>query len=124
MLITQFHINYLNNYLYRSGESSVTRLETTFTSAFLALMFKPFSPFFESFNEEIDQLISSGLISYWINIAGNKYGFKRKISEIGPEVLTMEHLGIGFLVCFIPLVISFVVFIAEVFSKINILRLA
>lgn len=85
-------------------------------------MFKPFSPFFESFNMKIDQLVSSGLISYWVNIAGNKYGYKRKISEIGPEVLTMEHLGIGFLVCFIPLFIGFLVFIAEVLSKINVLR--
>lgn len=42
---------------------------------------------------------------------------RREIDEIGPQVLTLDHLGLGFLVCLIPLVLAGTVFCAEVIFK-------
>jgi hypothetical protein len=64
----------------------------------------------ESFDSVIGRMLSGGLIDYWRfrNVQPDK-----KIDDFGPEVLTMEHLGVCFLVCMIPFVFAIIAFIFE-----------
>lgn len=57
---------------------------------------------------------SSGLIQYWINELFNPKGLKVKSEDIEPQVLTMEHVTVGFLVCLCPLASSIIIFIFEI----------
>jgi len=47
---------------FRSGFPSISLKEKVFNTAFVGLGFSAYSPFFETFNEKIDQMISAGLI--------------------------------------------------------------
>lgn len=44
------------------------------------------------------------------NLPFMKSDKRKEIDEIGPQVLTMDHLGLGFLVCLIPLGLAIVLF--------------
>lgn len=41
---------------------------------------------------------------------------RREVNDIGPQVQTMEHLGVAFVACMIPLGLAIVVFLMEVIS--------
>jgi len=93
---------------YRNGELSFKVLSVT---VYNGQMFKPFSPFYETMNSKIDQLITGGMMP--------KFDFnpiKIKYDEIGPQILTFEQLSLGFAACAICLVIAFVVFLCEYFQ--------
>lgn len=107
----------VHNNQYRSGFSSITVLEETVNSDSFGTVFKPFSPFFEAFNEKIDHIVSSGMFSLWYKDGENAKGIKRVEDVIGPQVLTMEHLNVAFLVCFVPLAISGFAFAYEVIKN-------
>jgi len=96
---------------YRDGDLSFKLLAENVVTIYMSKIFKPFCPFFESINSKIDQLMSAGIISHWINSDKLKINF----DEIGPQVLTWEHLELGFAVCMIPLLIGIVVFLCECF---------
>lgn len=88
-------------------------LDEIVISTFSAINFPPFCPFFEELNRKIDRMISSGILVYWYNNY-HRIGYPKKVvDEVGPEVLTMEHLEIGFVVCLIPLGLSILVFLCE-----------
>lgn len=80
-------------------------------------MFWPLNPFFDYFNQILGELEAGGFLIYWRKNEINPQGFKRKLEEIGPQVLTMEHLEIGFLVCLFPFGISAIVFVFEIILK-------
>jgi len=95
---------------YRSGQLSLQLLTDNIGTGFVCFYFKNFSPYFESLNYKIDQMLSAGIISHWFK----KEELKIKFDEIiGPQVLTWEHLEVGFIACMIPLIISITVFICE-----------
>lgn len=77
---------------------------------FMGLAFYSFSPFYEDFNEKIGQMIAAGLTNE----------IERELrplvapEEIGPQVLSMEHLGVAFLICFFPFIICTYAFIIEI----------
>lgn len=72
------------------------------------------SPFYEEVNKKLDQLSSSGLLEYWYqNFLNPRRKRLMKAEEVGPQVLTIEHLGICFLLWLIPLTCSLVVFLGE-----------
>jgi len=96
---------------YRDGDPSFKLLAENVITLYISQIFKPFCPFFETINSKIDQLISAGIISHWIK----KRDIKIKFDEIGPQVLTWEHLVLGFAACMIPLIIGIVVFVCECF---------
>jgi uncharacterized membrane protein len=70
-----------------------------------------FSPLFEKFNEQIDRMISHGIINY---LYRRFQDISRKNEDIGPQVMTIDHIGIGFVVVLIFLGMSLIVFIIEV----------
>lgn len=116
MVVMGFVGQDVHNNNYRSGVSSILFLEESFASFGYGIAFERFCPFFETFNRDIDRMISAGVMDY-IQKKTNLYVTKNFQYEIGPQILTMEHLGIGFLFCLIPLLISVIVFGMEVFVK-------
>lgn len=83
--------------------------------------FKQFSPFIETFNDKLGQLMEIGFRSvYEMDESVLNFDKRKEIDEISPQVLTMDHLGLGFLVCFIFLGLSIVLFFMEnIFYKIE-----
>lgn len=106
-------ISQLNNNFYHHGFSSLGLLEEVYLTVPISVMFHFYSPLFEPFDERIHQLQSSGLISYWYELESNDRGLKFKASDIGPQVLTMDHVTVGFMVCLVPLVLSLLTFLIE-----------
>lgn len=101
---------------FRSGTASLTLLDETIATFPAGQKFNSYCPFYETFNRKIDRMISSGLIRHWYDEFYTRKSFKIKPEETGPEVLTMDHLGIGFLVCLIPLVLGIIAFVVELMS--------
>jgi len=101
------------NQNYRTGTSSVHILEKPLSPLFVGLRFKHHDPFLKTFNEKTSRLFEAGLTDRWM------YGFKPipPKEEVGPQVLTMDHIGIGFLVCIVPLLFATVIFAFEICSK-------
>jgi len=85
-------------------------LTDNIVSTFVGLVFKDFSPFFESFNYKVDQLISAGMFLHWFQ--PNSLKIKHD-DPAEPQVLTWEHLYVGFIACMIPLIIGIAVFFCE-----------
>lgn len=113
LLMTQGMLESLNSRL-RSGATSVSLLTESYTTMFYGEAFKPFSPFYESINMKIHQIIAGGLYDLWHRNEENPTGIKRKIEDIPPQVLTLEHLQMGFKISLCPLALSAVVFLIEV----------
>lgn len=86
-------------------------LDETVSSYQTCLIFKPFSPFIEIFNRKIQHIFESGIVLMW----SMKYvaPLRKQMVETGPQVLTMDHLGVGFVFCCFPLLFSFIVFCLE-----------
>lgn len=102
------------NRIYRTGISSIMLLKEDYRTLMIGLIFKPFSPFFEVFNQRIGELVTSGLTDYWFKNELNPQEKKRIVEDIGPQVLTMDHLEIGFIVCLVPLTLSFIIALIEI----------
>lgn len=98
---------------FRGGFPSIEILEGNVETVYLSLELPSFSPLVEVFNEKIYQLLASGVVSYWQYCLLYPTGLKKKLDEIGPQVLTMEHLSVGFLVCLCPFILSIFVFVCE-----------
>lgn len=102
---------YIENRFYRSGHSSLSILDEKLRTLYIGLSFKQFSPFYEVLNEIVGYLTSGGLINLWNDL--NPKHRKREFEDIGPQVLTMEHIAIGFQTCLIPFTLSTIVFVIE-----------
>lgn len=107
ILITAIHNN------YRSGRASICMLDENINNVHVGLAYKPFSPFLETMNEKTVRLVEAGLIEYWLK---DDLNYRRKINEeeIGPQVLTMDHLEVGFIICTICLAVGLLAFLVEV----------
>lgn len=97
---------------YRSGISSLHVLDEMALVIPGGCGFKNFSPFYDTFNDVIGQQIAAGFANAFDDVLSPKIG--TKADEVGPQVLTMEHLGLGFIACLIPLGLSTAVFLMEV----------
>lgn len=115
-------LNRISSY-YRSGFSSLEMLVETYEIFPARLKFRLFSPLVEVFNEKSHQLLASGFIAHWEKILYDPKGLKKKHEAIGPQVLTMEHLKVGFLVCLCPLLLSVFAFLIEVFMSSRLSRM-
>lgn len=98
---------------YRSGVTSLFVLQENVFNHPLGFGFKPFSPLFETFNDKIGRLIASGATNQMFEEYSLPAISKRN-DAIGPQVLTMEHLEIGFIACLIPLGCAVVIFFTEI----------
>lgn len=117
ILATSLIVEFINNN-YRSGVSSLSGLKQKLHSEYFGQAFPLFSPFYESFNMKIHHMIDAGLTEYWIQNVINRRGLKRKVEQVGPEILTMEHLDVAFKIILGALLISIIVFLIEIiFSR-------
>lgn len=99
---------------YRSGFSSIKILEGSSTLSSNSISFRAFNPFFEHFNKVSGDLATGGILIHWESMMLNPRGLKMKVEEIGPQVLTMEHLMFGFHIYLVALAISTAMFLVEV----------
>lgn len=106
--LPRFILKRIHNEIYRSELSSLSLFEA-FETVCWGQLYYPYSIYFETFNEKIGEMNSNGLNAYWREIKG----IKKVHEEIGPQVLTMDHLGLGFVFCIVPLFIALFVFIGE-----------
>ena len=98
---------------YQSGKASLKLLSEDYATFHFGYFFYNFSPFYEIFNEVQGWLESNGFME---NRRNNMKMTSKKAEEIGPQVLTMDHLTVGFLACLIPMVLSLAAFIIEFIS--------
>lgn len=105
VLLSANMLDYIHKNELRSGTGSLTFLDATTTVDFRSVAFQRDNPYFESINEKIGDLISSGIVNYYF-LLSKFVGDMRKEDAEGPQILTMEHLEIGFLICSIPLVLA------------------
>lgn len=77
--------------------------------------FRAVSPFIESFKGIFSRMISNGLAQKFIGDYWNRQGFNRGEDQIGPQVLTLDDLGVAFQICCILLALSLAAFAGEIF---------
>lgn len=87
-------------------------LNQKMSATFITFTMSPFDPFFEEFDQKIKQFAEAGMVGKLIYL-------KRRVNKLYNEevpalVLTMNDLGIGFLICLVPTALSAVVFFFEV----------
>ena len=97
---------------YRSGRTSLTPLDDNFMMIYFGILFRATSPFLEIFNEILGRMESSGFI-----IHSDESYSSRKIKDIGPQVLTLDHLKVAFFICHVPLIVSAVAFFVELVAS-------
>lgn len=114
--ITLEFIDTIEKSFYRSGKTSLTVLDYNVGTQFITFPLSPFSPFYEDFHETILRLIEAGICPDRMNGKMKKVVFqsKRRNEDVPPLVLTLDDLGIGFIVCSVPLCFSALVFLLEV----------
>lgn len=106
------HQQYLKrDYLKKSGISSLQRRSL---GVFPILMkFRVHSPLFKMVRDLSFRMMDAGILPIELPEFFENYK-EGEPEDIGPQVLTMDHLGIGFLACLVPLTMSCVAFLGEV----------
>lgn len=99
---------------YRSGAPSLSVLEDNYVTLTFQFRFKQFSPFFETFNDLIGRIIASLVMKKWYD---GLFPLNKKVEAIGPQVLTMEHLELGFIACLMMLGLATAVFLVKIFAN-------
>lgn len=113
MMVTQSFVTYISTAYLRTGISSLTLLPENVLNLISGMPFKFHSPFYEEFNGKIGEMISSGLTQHWFDRQSNEKGVKKLEESEEAQVLSMDHLAVGFQICFVPLSLSVVVFFIE-----------
>lgn len=112
----------INHRRLRKGTTSFSLLKETFFLFHQGLVFKNYDPFFETLNEKIDQMISSGIFAFHESLVLkiNPWGLRKNEEEIGAQVLTLDDLFMGFFIWFLCISICTIVFVVELcFRKIS-----
>lgn len=106
----------LNSQSYILGLSSLHLIESlSFGFNTLGLAIRAYSPLYENFNIELEQMHSNGLAPKFLNDFIYPKGRIQKTDEIGPQILTMDDLNVAFLFCCVPLILSAIAFVGELF---------
>ena len=103
-------INKIEKVYYHSGTSSLQMLEENYKTLHSGIVFKEYSPFFETYNEIKGWLESNGIME---KFRQNNKILRIEPEELGPQVLTMDHLRLGFLACLIVAAVSVAAFFGE-----------
>lgn len=90
-LILGAHLRY--NYRSRNARPSFLILDDIIRSVYLHFIFKPFRPFYESFNKKLELLSESGIMSY---VVGSACEPKWTPPDSGPMVLTFMTCDLDF----------------------------
>jgi hypothetical protein len=104
----------LNKDEYRYGVSSIFVADVDITPMWFGYTMKPLVK--EIISTKAAHLQEAGILSYKINSAFMK-DFETKPEEIGPQVLSLQHLEAGFVVILCLLGFSVAVFAVEVAPK-------
>lgn len=115
---------------YRTGTSSLSLLDDSATSVPMGLLLPRQSPFLSVFNKNIRLMASSGILDMVCEeVRGARLSrqvLARAQENIGPQVLTMDHLMVGFQLCSAFLIIATITFLCEIiyfWSKISLMLL-
>lgn len=99
---------------FRFGRSSLIPIKENIKTFHDHLTYKAKSPFKEIFDHKLIQFHEVGFLA---RFSTKRNSLKNPEIEIGPEVLTMDHLEIGFLACLVPLLLSAACFAVEIGRK-------
>lgn len=78
-------------------------------------MFQSFSPFFEEFNAKLGRMVNTGYFFFDANSFNYRKSVIKRVAEnIEPQVFTMDHLGVAFIPCTVPLSMTVVAFSFEI----------
>lgn len=114
LLTSEEFINFAERNLLRDGKMSLKVLAEELQWQFDTFPMPLFSPLFEEFKDKIQRLVEAGLCPE--RLAGRVVPLKfaqSRNTDTPVMVLNIEDLGIGFLVCLVPLALSIVVFVCE-----------
>lgn len=104
--------SFSNNY-YRRGVLSLRMMEQKIGFKPLSFLFIRNNWLIPEYNEIIRRLRDAGILEFW-----NSFYIRReKPDEFGPEVLTLSHLELCFYACMIPLAMSIIAFVCELYSE-------
>lgn len=84
--------------IYKTGYPSSKLLDESMFSVFFGLTVGTYSPFYETLNEIVFDLMSGGILDF-THKCHSKFKDKRtkfNVEEIGPQILTMDHLDVCF----------------------------
>lgn len=81
------------------------------------LMFPKDHYMFHAFNKKIVELVEAGIAKHILKITKKHPDYEDEVIDLEPKVLTMEHLGIWFLILTGLLGISLLCFFVEFISK-------
>lgn len=115
LLATAQYVIQFERISLRDGKMSVKFLDEVLRPEFVTISMPWFSPLFEEFKDKIQRLVEAGVCPDRLagKVISDKFGSSQN-TDIPPLVLNMEDLGIGFVVCLVPLALSAVVFISEI----------
>lgn len=105
-------IAHLEKLLYRSGKPSLRAIQDQTVPVMTVFLMNPFHPFFEVFHDTVHRLIETGATKIPKGINNKLFD-----EEVPALVLTMDDLGIGFIVCLTPVTLSVLAFVFEVVTK-------
>ena len=98
------------NSFYQRGLPSASFLRQEFAFHFLhPIEMFSYDPWFAEFNAILGQMLDHGIVD---DVFQRKYP-QKSAEEIPALVLTMDHLAVGFIACFIPLMLSVILFFFE-----------
>lgn len=118
MMVTPSFVTYLSTAYLRAGLTSLTLLPETVITLMSGMPFKYHSPFYEEFNQKIGEMMSVGLTQHWFDRQINEKGVKKVEDSEETQVLSMDHLTIGFQICLVPLCLSVFVFFVELLTPV------
>lgn len=105
---------------YHRGYSSLKTLDESIGILYSGVTMR--RSFLETFNEKLGVLMSNGIIERLFSSHFGKDRFQKNMESVGPQVLTIDDLEVGFKICLIPLILSFVAFFFELLiPRVNIL---
>lgn len=114
MLTYKRYLTQSEHQSHRTGVSSFVLLDEAIRTLHFLFINKKNSPYEKLLERKTAQCLEGGLVASWIDVTYTIGGEKRTAEEIGPQVLTMEHLEIGFIVWLVPLAFCLLVFAIEV----------
>lgn len=97
---------------FRSGIPSLFNLDITLLTVKYGFAFKKFHPFFEIFDEMMGRFMDHGIY----NLKPKRMINPKQSDNLGAQILTMDHLELGFAACMIPLALAIVVFLCELLA--------
>lgn len=114
--ITRFsvprHLKHINAD-FRSGISSIHFIDKGIAPAIAGVSFRPYHILTSTFKERISRLFEAGFDRFWFQ----KNRDSISSEETKPEVLTLDHLEIGFISCAVILAIGVAIFVLEIFHQ-------